>query len=316
MSETKNPAISVVMPVHNGEKYLREAVDSILSQTFQDFEFIVIDDGSTDQSTDILNEYARKDARIRLISRENRGVAKSLNEAIALACGAYVARMDADDVSLPQRLEKQLDYLEANPDCVLLGAEVLMIDAQGWPIAKGRHVYSHCDIDEQLLRGDGGGLTHPVVMMRTGVVRRIGGYKQEFVTGQDLDLFLRLAEAGRIANLPDILLKWRQHPESINHTRYLTWGEMKKMALSAAAKRRNLDLNVEEILACERLTSKDVDHHLRYVQRASDSLCFFHTAIKHLFLSVIKGGIRGEHFYYVLVMMRRLARALFLRTAH
>ena len=116
-----SPQISVLMPVYNAERFVAEAVQSILSQTFGDFEFIIIDDGSSDGSLEILRRFERADSRIRLSSRPNTGYTVALNEMLAMASGQFVARMDADDVAMPQRLQKQVDYLCAHPNCVVVG---------------------------------------------------------------------------------------------------------------------------------------------------------------------------------------------------
>src|ERR1700726_1508117 len=123
---TSPPTISVLMPVYNAERYVAEAVESILSQTFADFEFIIIDDGSKDRSLAILEEYAARDPRIRLVSRPNTGIVKALNQGLALASGELVARMDADDIAMPERLAKQRDYLADHPECVMVGSRVLV----------------------------------------------------------------------------------------------------------------------------------------------------------------------------------------------
>ncbi len=125
--------VSVIMPVYNGERYLEAAVESILNQTFSDFEFIITDDGSTDTSLALLRRYANRDPRIRLISRPNTGYVKALIEAVPLAKGKYIARMDADDISLPERFERQVRFLEQNPDYAVVGSKVLLIDSDGAP---------------------------------------------------------------------------------------------------------------------------------------------------------------------------------------
>src|SRR5436305_9543595 len=125
------PQVSVLMPVYNAIRYIGVAVDSVLSQTFSDFEFIIVDDGSTDGSAEILREYAGRDPRIRLISRPNTGLGFALNEALAVARAPFIARMDADDECLPERFEKQIQYLRNHPECVLLGSRVLWIDSDG-----------------------------------------------------------------------------------------------------------------------------------------------------------------------------------------
>ncbi|HAS7841575.1 TPA: glycosyltransferase family 2 protein, partial [Vibrio cholerae] len=119
-----SPKISVVMSVYNGEKYLGEAIDSILKQTFSDFEFIIINDGSTDKTLEIIKSYMKKDDRIVLVSRENKGLIVSLNEGLDLAKGQYIARMDADDISIKSRFEKQIEFLDSNPDIGVCGTWV------------------------------------------------------------------------------------------------------------------------------------------------------------------------------------------------
>src|SRR5205823_4798077 len=125
------PVISVVMPVYNAASYVADAVKSIMAQTFDDFEFIAVNDGSTDRSEAILNEFARADRRIRVISRANTGIVGALNDGIAAAEAELIARMDADDVSSPQRLQRQLAYMQAHPECVALGGRVIGTDPYG-----------------------------------------------------------------------------------------------------------------------------------------------------------------------------------------
>lgn len=240
--ETDTPAVSVIMAVYNGQRYLAEAIDSILAQTFTDFEFIIIDDGSSDQSGRILSDYAAKDPRIRPFTRPNRGLTCSLNEAIRLSRGHYIARMDADDVALPNRFELQVKYLDENPCCVAVGAANLIIDPDGMPIYECHGPLTHCQIDNQHLYHGGGGLSHPVVMMRHDALIKIGGYCERFRTAQDLDLFLRLGEIGQLANLPDVLLKYREHPGQVGITRYKQQKENAQTILCEAHVRRGLPL--------------------------------------------------------------------------
>ncbi len=249
------PRISVLMAVHNARRYLERGLRSVLRQTFPDFEFIIVDDGSTDGSRRLLERWARRDARIRLISRENRGLTRSLNEALSLARGEFVARMDADDVSLPTRFALQLDYLARHPEYVAVGGEVLLVDPEGWPIGFRGHPRAHDDIDRWLLQANGGALTHPAVMMRASALREIGGYREKFPVAQDLDLFLRLAETGRLANLPEILLQWRQSRHSVNATKHHAWRDMKRMALEDAMARRRIQLDVGAVLSADRRPS-------------------------------------------------------------
>jgi glycosyltransferase involved in cell wall biosynthesis len=236
------PTLSVCMPVYNAERYIREAAESILHQTFTDFEFIIIDDGSTDDSREILEELARNDARIRLVSRPNTGYTKALNEALGLARGTYLARMDADDVSMPQRFEKQFAYLTAHPECVLVGSRILTIDPFGSPLYEPNHKLSHEDIELQLLCGVGWAIVHPAAMMVREHVTALGGYRVQMEPSEDLDLFLRLAERGRIANLPEVLLHYRQHIKSVNHTRFEEQNRVTVAIVTEAYARRGITL--------------------------------------------------------------------------
>jgi len=208
------PAVSVILPVYNAERYIATAVESILGQTFGDFEFIIINDGSTDRSTAILQELARKDSRIKLISRPNTGYVVALNQALDLARGEFIARMDADDISLPARFEKQLAYLQGNPGVVLVGTNVAQMDAAGLVIGPMSDVaFGHEAINHALLRR-GWPIVHPAVMMRADAVRKAGGYIVEYCPNEDHDLFLKLGEIGQLENLPEILLHYRKHDAS------------------------------------------------------------------------------------------------------
>ncbi len=209
------------MTVYNTARYLREAVESILTQTFTDFELIVIDDGSKDQSPAILREYAVRDPRVKVTSRPNTGVVRAAMEGIDRARGRYIARMDSDDRSLPERFARQVAYLDANPDCVLLGTRVMMMDPYGSPFGVVEQPLTHEAIEEQLLTSGGGmAVIQPSVMMRADAVRAAGGYRGDCNVGEDQDLFLRLAERGRVANLPDVLLWYRRHLRSLSRTQY------------------------------------------------------------------------------------------------
>lgn len=213
------PAVSVLMTVFNGHRYLNAAVDGILNQTFGDFEFVILDDGSQDESPGILQDYAKQDARIRVMTGPNRGLTKALNVGLKEVRGKYVARMDCDDVSLPRRLEKQVQFLDEHPEHVVVGSRCMLIDPEGYPICEKRDIVpTHEQIDRELMRL-GWPIVHPSVMMRTDAVRRIGGYDERFRTNQDHDLFLRLAEIGRLENLSEILLLYRQHFESVGFTK-------------------------------------------------------------------------------------------------
>jgi glycosyltransferase involved in cell wall biosynthesis len=209
------PTVSVLMPVHNAERYLAEAVESILGQTFADFEFLIIDDGSTDRSRAILERYAAHDERIHLTSRPNTGYTVALNELLGLARGELVARMDADDVALPERLARQVEFLGAHAEVVCVGTAVHMIDAAGRFLRDVHPGMDHEEIQKRALAGDCP-LNHPSVMMRRAAVEAVGRYHPEFEPAEDLDLWLRLGEVGRLVNLPEVLMKYRQHVASFS----------------------------------------------------------------------------------------------------
>ena len=240
-SPTDSPRVSVVMTVFNGQAYLREAVDSLLGQTFSDFELIVIDDGSTDQTREILQAYAKRDDRVRVTSRPNTGVVRAANEGIARARGQYLARMDADDISEPQRFAVQVAYLDTNPDCVLVGSRVRIIDPYGSPVALSGQKLSHEEIERELLTTGGGwAVVQPSAMMRLAAVREAGGYRGSVNMSEDHDLFLRLAERGKVVNLPEPLLRYRRHYKSLNHTQYESARQVKETILRQAFERRGL----------------------------------------------------------------------------
>jgi glycosyltransferase involved in cell wall biosynthesis len=232
------PALSVLMPVYNGAAYLAESIDSIIEQTFKDFEFIIVNDGSTDRSERILRNYEKRDPRIKVMSRANTGIVGALNDGLALCKADLIARMDADDVALPQRLATQSTYMNGNPQCVAVGSRVIGIDPCGCELFRSDHKLTHEDIDKELLNGVGWAIVHPAAMMRKNAIEKIGGYRKEFQWVEDLDLFLRLAEHGRLANLDAMLLYYRQHTESVNRTRSAQQAELADQCVRDAYRRR------------------------------------------------------------------------------
>jgi glycosyltransferase involved in cell wall biosynthesis len=204
-----SPELSVLLPVYNGQRFLKEAIESILSQSLTDFELIIINDGSTDGTPTILNQFAGSDSRIRIISRANTGYTIALNEGLCAARGPYLARMDADDVSVGVRFSRQVEFLETHPNCVAVGSWIQRIDHNGLPVSILARPLTHEAIDALHINGVGGGLIHPSAMFRTEALRRIGGYNPDWEPAEDLELFLRLAEIGRLANINEVLLKYR-----------------------------------------------------------------------------------------------------------
>jgi glycosyltransferase involved in cell wall biosynthesis len=216
MTQSDPPLISVCLPVYNTERYVAGAVESILGQTLGDFELLILDDGSTDGSLEVLRRYAARDPRIRLTSRPNKGLVTTLNELIDQSRGEFLARMDADDIALPERFARQVEYLRAHPECVLVGCRVRLIDPEGDPLCEWCTQQDHEALDRCFLRGERvTAISHPAIMMRRDAVLAIGKYRP-FEVIEDVDLFLRLAEYGRIANIPEVLLQYRIHASNIS----------------------------------------------------------------------------------------------------
>ena len=225
------------MPVYNGEKCLREAIDSILSQTFSNFEFLIINDGSSDESINIIKSY--NDLRIRLINnKKNIGITKSLNKGLKIARGKYIARMDADDISLPSRLEKQFKFLENNKNIGLVGSNIFFIDQSGKIIKKQNMPQKHFMIKWKYFFGSS--MAHPSIMARTKILKK-NLYNEDFARAQDAELFSRLIfdKDIRLANLNNYLLKYRIHPNSI----------IKKRSISQEEKSINVRIkNIEKYI--------------------------------------------------------------------
>ncbi len=229
------------MKILNGEVYVDQAVASILNQSFQDFEFIIVDDGSTDGTWEALGKFAEKDNRIILLKNpENLGLPRSANLSLEQVRGQYIAIQDADDWSYPQRLEKQVQYMDAHVECVAVGSQMLVVNHNGTPLRLYKVPLNYSEIDHLHMNGFGGMLAHPAMVARTSVVREIGGYGEEFPLSDDYDLLLRLAEKGRLENLPDILVRYTQHSSNITGSKEALWRSYKKSALDNAWERRGM----------------------------------------------------------------------------
>lgn len=210
------PPVSWVMPAYNAERWLSAALDSILCQTMPDFEVVVIDDASSDGTWSVLQDYATRDDRIKPFQNErNLHVAGTLNRAIGLATGHYLARLDADDVALPDRLERQFRFMEANPSVVVCGAAMDVCDEDLNVLTQRFYYQTDEAIRAKLFRFSP--FCHPGVMMRTEAVRRVGGYA-DLSPAEDYDLFLRLGKVGSFANLPDVLTRYRSSAQGISRS--------------------------------------------------------------------------------------------------
>jgi glycosyltransferase involved in cell wall biosynthesis len=204
------------MPVFNGEPFLREAVESILNQTYHNFEFVIINDGSTDGSTTMLARFAQADSRVRVHWQRNSGYVVALNRGCALARGKYIVRLDADDVAIPDRLERQVDFLEQHPEVAVVGGAVEGIDGAGTKLFLDRPPLEDGKIKDGL-HAMSFPLCHPAVAIRKKAFDDAGGYRTQFQPAEDYDLWLRIIEAWQVANLPDVVVRKRIHPCQVSN---------------------------------------------------------------------------------------------------
>jgi glycosyltransferase involved in cell wall biosynthesis len=203
LHENPPPIVSVVMSVYNAEETIDDAIKSILGQTLEDYELILIDDGSTDRTRQILEEYADKESRIRVISHKNIGLTRSLNRGLQEAKGKYIARQDADDYSYPQRLAMQVELMENNPDIVLCGSNCDNVYSDGITSQWGHKT-------EEVLKSSIPYKTpfaHSTAIFKTDSARKLGGYDETFVTAQDMEFWIRLSAQGRVVMLEQPLIK-------------------------------------------------------------------------------------------------------------
>jgi glycosyltransferase involved in cell wall biosynthesis len=239
MAPSGSPVISVLLPVYNAQRYLPDAVESVLDQTFADFELIAFDDGSTDGSLQLLRNYAARDPRVRLFTRENRGLVATLNEMIGLANGRYLARMDADDICKPERFERQVSFLDSHADYVVVGGWLEWMNDRGQIIGTIKTPEAHEEIDAAHLKGHTS-ICHPAAMLRNLGRNAIDWYDEQCLDAEDLDLWLRLAEVGRLANIPEVVLTYRIHAESISEAKGQRQRDAMRRACALAWVRRGI----------------------------------------------------------------------------
>jgi glycosyltransferase involved in cell wall biosynthesis len=245
------PDVSVVMAVHNGGRYLASSVESVLRQEEVSVEFIIVDDGSTDTSPALIQQYAAQDNRLRVIRQENRGLTQALARGCRAARGIYIARQDADDASLPGRLGRQVSLLSSRSDVSLVGCWTRLIGPEEeelgtWtpPSDSQTATTSLRERDPNKFRSLGG---HGSAMFRRVDYVRCGGYRPEFYYAQDLDLWLRLTEIGSLSLVPEILYTWRFTPASITGRSRAMQRRMTRLILEAT-RRRGLGLSEDPIL--------------------------------------------------------------------
>ena len=211
-----SPKISVLMSCYNGVPFLSQAIESILTQTFTDFEFILINDGSIDDTLAIIKDYAVKDSRIVVIEKRNTGLTDSLNVGIGAARGEWIARLDSDDVALPSRLQDQICSVYSNPTILLLGTGCVEIDENGVEIKSHLYPTRHHNLLKSL-KSLGPFFPHSSAMFRRDIAVKIGGYNKRMLMSQDSDLWLRLSDIGNIGCLKSTQVLLRKHSAQISH---------------------------------------------------------------------------------------------------
>lgn len=211
------PLISVLMPAYNAEKYISSAIESILNQSFKDFEFIIIDDCSIDITWKIIQKYTLKDKRIiALRNKKNIKSCYTLIKAMQLAKGRYIAIMDNDDISYPNRLEKQFEFLQIHPEVGIVGGVMEIIDKKGNHVAKRRYHLTDSNIRKYIFLYSP--FSHPLVMIRKSVLDQVGYYNPKYAPADDYELYFRIGKISKFANLPDVLLKYRIVSSSITNS--------------------------------------------------------------------------------------------------
>ena len=226
------PLVSVLLPVYNCAHYVHEAISSILRQTFVDFELLVLDDGSTDDTPRVLAGIS--DPRMLVLQHANKGLPATLNRGISLAKGKYIARQDADDVSLPERLARQVQYMEAHPECGLLGTWSSILRDRAETGRMHKHPADHATLAFEILFDSQ--FVHPSVMFRRSVVETVGGYSTDISKRgpEDYDLWVRIARQFRMANIPEPLIQYREIEGSMSRSGGEVWRQ-KVMRISGEA---------------------------------------------------------------------------------
>lgn len=284
-----SPKVTVVMSVYNEAEYISTAIESILKQTFEDFEFQIIDDGSTDRTPEIIKHYAEQDDRIKyLVNDINKGLPASLNKGIERASGKYIARMDADDVSLPNRFEKQVRYLDSKPDAHVVGSYTYLIGLDGEFIGEQSYPRGGRSVDR--LKQQGPGVVHPSVMMKKASLHQVGGYREPFTYAQDLDLWIRMADefgSSFLQIIPEPLLKYRVTPGQ--YDRHLVTEIYESYVGEFIGRERKLQRRISE------------DLETQEIERGhSMSKIMYHYRVGRLLVDQGKRSKAIRHFSYVL----------------
>lgn len=300
------PAISVLLPCFNAEQFLEKCISSVLSSTYQNFELIAVDDGSTDSTNKIIRLFKARDARLVLHEQPNSGIVVALNNALNLAKGKYAARMDADDICTPDRFQKQIAFLEANPSVLVVGGQGYLIDEDDDLISPISILLDHDSIDSDLLnKFNSRAMIHPAAMFRTKKIKELGGYREEFIWAEDLDLFLRVAEHGKLANLDSVVIHYRKHGNSVTDTRALLQRRNAMRATNEARLRRG----IPTVSYSEPTLVSNTENRLnRYYSTAVTALSngWKRTAIKYLRKMVMEYGVTKQSVKLALRLLHSL----------
>lgn len=234
-AKIQGPLVSVMMPTYNGAPYLRAAIDSVINQTYTNWELIIVDDGSTDDTPTILQEYSLRDKRVKPYRIERGGRGKARNKCLQESSGKYIAVCDSDDISLPNRFQVHVDFLESHPDIGVVSAQILYFEDQKAPVSSFRYPENQHEIKSKFDRGKMG-VCHAVSMFRRELIDKVGPYSEECLRAQDLEFFLRVNEVSQFACLPDVLLLYRNNPAN---TTYRFWVRLSKYGQYALYCRNN-----------------------------------------------------------------------------
>jgi glycosyltransferase involved in cell wall biosynthesis len=233
----KNPTVSVVVPVYNGEKYVRQALDSIINQTFQDFELIAVNDGSTDSTCSILKEYAQKDCRIRVLENQsNIGCAGSVNKGLKTAAGRYIAFHDHDDISEPDRFDIEVKRLDSDPELGLVGTGYVVINGHGIEMKRRDILSTYEEIKEKMLKGSA--FCNGSVMFKRDVLDTVGFYREQLKCAGDFDFLARVSEKYKVVNIDKYLYRLRRGIPSISSMNHLRQLEEHLLILEFAKERK------------------------------------------------------------------------------
>jgi len=310
MNKCSSLFISVVMPVYNCDKYIRESIESILNQTYKNFEFIIINDGSTDNSLNIIRDYANKDYRIKIINQPNSGIVRALNRGLFEAKGEWIFRMDGDDIALPCRFDIQIETIKKNSSLVLIGGACQQINSEGIPIKINKYPSEHNKLINILENGKAF-FPHPTACFYRDVVVKLGGYREHFKHAEDIDLWLRLINVGKFTCCKNVVLKLRKHEENISKLDNGRIQQVKAMTARVCYFRRKYGLS-ESILFTETYWKK----FLVWVEERMDTAGYFQQMQElQILRNIWYSNLSINRLKRIYVLLKKLTKSRFARKA-